>query len=129
MRLLFEVCHAGVFCPVRGKRDSVARAPMVTIRSATATNAMRPITIEKRFPRAATLRANLNKVSAPDASYRPTALGPILQQLRIDRKDNRKEACRSAGIDNSPPLGSVTGRKGCLFSNRNFSLPKGLICT
>ena len=51
MRLLFEMCQEVPFCPRGCKRDCVAKTPIVTIRSVTATRRVSPTTAAMKLPR------------------------------------------------------------------------------
>jgi len=90
MRLTFDVCQEVVFCPELGKRDSVARTPTVTIRSAIATKTVPPIAVAMKLPRRAANRATLSKLFTPAGICHRTSPGPILHQSPVDRKDNCK---------------------------------------
>jgi hypothetical protein len=73
-----------------GKRDSVARTPTVTIRSAIATKTVPPIAVAMKLPRRAANRATLSKLFTPAGICHRTSPGPILHQSPVDRKDNCK---------------------------------------
>ena len=92
MRLLFEVCQVLVVSPVLGKRDSVARSPTVTIKSAIATKTAPPTAVAMHVPRRAAHRAYLIKPFTPDGTCPGLSRKLIIHQLSVDRKVNSKKA-------------------------------------
>lgn len=91
MRLLFDVCQLAVFRPAVSMRDSVARTPTVTTRSAIATKTVPPIAVARDFPRRVAHRAFLSKLSTSNGIRPRTIRVAILHQLPVDCKNNCQE--------------------------------------
>jgi len=89
MRLLLEVCHEVELRPVVYSRDSVARVPTVTTRSATATKTTRPSAFAMQLPRRAAFRAFRNKLFT-SGTCAVTLRGFILYQLQQPSKQYRQ---------------------------------------